>query len=199
MLDWLKLLLAEDLEPEDLRPRRGQRVVRSCTARFLKNEQDVALFERLAFSGAAPAIGLCRVRRVHTPVQFCGARGRKTLRPSRNDAIFVTLDACNDMRFSQGTRPWQTALAGSTLGGRDRNRGPLEAADRSDWDRLWADYLAFYGTRRSPDIFGTTLRGAISTWARADMLAWVAVAEGACEALPMLIVHAHGWQVGARP
>jgi MoxR-like ATPase len=48
VLDWLRLLLAEDLAPEDLR-----RDVRSALPRLhgalLKNEQDVQLFERLAF------------------------------------------------------------------------------------------------------------------------------------------------------
>jgi MoxR-like ATPase len=48
VLDWLKLLLAEDLTPEDLR-----RDVRTNLPRLhgalLKNEQDIQLFERLAF------------------------------------------------------------------------------------------------------------------------------------------------------
>jgi MoxR-like ATPase len=48
VLDWLRLLLAEDLAPEDLR-----RDVKSALPRLhgalLKNEQDVQLFERLAF------------------------------------------------------------------------------------------------------------------------------------------------------
>jgi MoxR-like ATPase len=48
VLDWLRLLLAEDLGPEDL-----QRDAKSALPRLygalLKNEQDVQLFERLAF------------------------------------------------------------------------------------------------------------------------------------------------------
>ncbi len=48
VLDWLRLLLAEDLAPEDLR-----KDVKSALPRLhgalLKNEQDVQLFERLAF------------------------------------------------------------------------------------------------------------------------------------------------------
>ncbi|MDM7930847.1 MoxR family ATPase [Tabrizicola sp.] len=48
VLDWLRLLLAEDLAPEDLR-----KEVRTALPRLhgalLKNEQDVQLFERLAF------------------------------------------------------------------------------------------------------------------------------------------------------
>ena len=48
VLDWLKLLLAEDLEPEDLR-REGASALPRLHGALLKNEQDVHLFERLAF------------------------------------------------------------------------------------------------------------------------------------------------------
>jgi MoxR-like ATPase len=49
VLDWLKLLLAEDLSPEDLRRDPTQALPRLHGA-LLKNEQDVHLFERLAFA-----------------------------------------------------------------------------------------------------------------------------------------------------
>lgn len=48
VLDWLKLLLAEDLGPEDLR-RDGKSALPKMHGALLKNEQDVHLFERLAF------------------------------------------------------------------------------------------------------------------------------------------------------
>ncbi len=48
VLDWLKLLLAEDLSPEDLR-RDGKARLPRLHGALLKNEQDVHLFERLAF------------------------------------------------------------------------------------------------------------------------------------------------------
>jgi MoxR-like ATPase len=48
VLDWLKLLLAEDLSPEDLR-RDGKSILPRLHGALLKNEQDVQLFERLAF------------------------------------------------------------------------------------------------------------------------------------------------------
>jgi len=48
VLDWLKLLLAEDLTPEDLR-KDGENALPKLHGALLKNEQDVALFERLAF------------------------------------------------------------------------------------------------------------------------------------------------------
>ncbi|WP_076529177.1 AAA family ATPase [Gemmobacter megaterium] len=48
VLDWLKLLLAEDLSPEDLK-REGTSLLPKLHGALLKNEQDVHLFERLAF------------------------------------------------------------------------------------------------------------------------------------------------------
>ncbi|AJE47644.1 AAA family ATPase [Celeribacter indicus] len=48
VLDWLKLILAEDLTPEDL-ARDGVNALPKLHGALLKNEQDVALFERLAF------------------------------------------------------------------------------------------------------------------------------------------------------
>ena len=48
VLDWLKLLLAEDLSPEDLK-RDGASALPKLHGALLKNEQDVHLFERLAF------------------------------------------------------------------------------------------------------------------------------------------------------
>ena len=48
VLDWLKLLLAEDLAPDDLK-RDGKSALPKLHGALLKNEQDVHLFERLAF------------------------------------------------------------------------------------------------------------------------------------------------------
>jgi MoxR-like ATPase len=48
VLDWLKLLLAEDLTAEDLK-RDGRSLLPRLHGALLKNEQDVHLFERLAF------------------------------------------------------------------------------------------------------------------------------------------------------
>ena len=52
VLDWLKLLLAEDLAPEDLK-REGASLLPKLHGALLKNEQDVHLFERLAFMARA--------------------------------------------------------------------------------------------------------------------------------------------------
>ena len=49
LLDWLKLLMAEDLSPEVLRAKDAKTAVPPLHGALLKNEQDVHLFERLAF------------------------------------------------------------------------------------------------------------------------------------------------------
>jgi MoxR-like ATPase len=49
LLDWLKLLMVEDLPPEILRSNEKQIVIPPLYGALLKNEQDVHLFERLAF------------------------------------------------------------------------------------------------------------------------------------------------------
>ncbi|MBZ0128194.1 MAG: MoxR family ATPase [Rhodobacteraceae bacterium] len=48
VLDWLKLLLVEDLDPADLK-RSGKDALPKLHGALLKNEQDVHMFERLAF------------------------------------------------------------------------------------------------------------------------------------------------------
>ncbi|GGG39742.1 ATPase AAA [Caldovatus sediminis] len=49
LLDWLKLLMVEDLPPEALRAKEGKLIIPPLYGALLKNEQDVHLFERLAF------------------------------------------------------------------------------------------------------------------------------------------------------
>ncbi|MEQ8748206.1 MAG: ATP-binding protein, partial [Amphiplicatus sp.] len=49
LLDWLKLLLSEELPEEILRERDPRKAIPPLHGALLKNEQDVHLFERLAF------------------------------------------------------------------------------------------------------------------------------------------------------
>ena len=49
LIDWLKLLVAEDIPPEVLRSKDKKTVVPPLAGALLKNEQDVHLFERLVF------------------------------------------------------------------------------------------------------------------------------------------------------
>lgn len=58
LLDWLKLLLVDDVDPETLREKSPNKLIPPLHGALLKNEQDVHLFERLAFlhrrEGARP-------------------------------------------------------------------------------------------------------------------------------------------------
>ncbi len=49
LLDWLKLLLAEDIPPEALKSSDNKAIIPPLHGALLKNEQDVHLFERLIF------------------------------------------------------------------------------------------------------------------------------------------------------
>jgi len=49
LLDWLKLLMAEDIDPSVLRDTASKKSLPPLYGALLKNEQDVHLFERIAF------------------------------------------------------------------------------------------------------------------------------------------------------
>ncbi len=49
LLDWLKLLMVEDIDPETLKITDNAKLIPPLHGALLKNEQDVHLFERLAF------------------------------------------------------------------------------------------------------------------------------------------------------
>jgi MoxR-like ATPase len=49
LLDWIKLLVAEDIPPEALRSKDQKVFVPPLHGALLKNEQDVHLFEKLVF------------------------------------------------------------------------------------------------------------------------------------------------------
>jgi MoxR-like ATPase len=49
LLDWLKLLMAEDIAPETLHSQDQHKIIPPLHGALLKNEQDVHLFERLVF------------------------------------------------------------------------------------------------------------------------------------------------------
>ena len=49
LLDWLKLLLNEDIDPATLREKDNRKLIPPLAGALLKNEQDVHMFERIAF------------------------------------------------------------------------------------------------------------------------------------------------------
>ena len=55
LLDWLKLLLAEDIPTEVLREKNAHKLIPPLYGALLKNEQDVQLFEKIAFMAARRA------------------------------------------------------------------------------------------------------------------------------------------------
>jgi MoxR-like ATPase len=57
LLDWLKLLLTDDIDPETLKQRDPSKLIPPMAGALLKNEADVMLFERLAFLARREARG----------------------------------------------------------------------------------------------------------------------------------------------
>jgi MoxR-like ATPase len=57
LLDWLKLLLTDDIDPETLKQRDPSKLIPPLAGALLKNEADVMLFERLAFLARREARG----------------------------------------------------------------------------------------------------------------------------------------------
>ncbi|MGC2631964.1 MAG: ATP-binding protein, partial [Rhodomicrobium sp.] len=49
LLDWIKLLLSEDIDADALKERDPRKLIPPLAGALIKNEQDVSLFERLAF------------------------------------------------------------------------------------------------------------------------------------------------------
>ncbi|MCU7554033.1 MoxR family ATPase [Alteromonas sp. ASW11-19] len=49
LIDWLKLLVAEDIPPEALHSKDGKKTIPPLHGALLKNEQDIHLFEKLVF------------------------------------------------------------------------------------------------------------------------------------------------------
>jgi MoxR-like ATPase len=49
LLDWIKLLVAEDIPPEALKAGDTNKLIPPLYGALIKNEQDVHLFERLVF------------------------------------------------------------------------------------------------------------------------------------------------------
>ena len=75
LLDWLKLLLAEDMPPEALRTDDPRKSLPPLYGALLKNEQDVHLFEQLMFLQRRQSEPLlrrrCRVRPGSRPTDGC--------------------------------------------------------------------------------------------------------------------------------
>ena len=100
LLDWLKLLMVEDIGPEILRERDPKKLIPPLHGALLKNEQDVHLFERLAFmarrEGDSPQLWLIKIGSTRLCVLRCRiacdsarARARRTI---AGNFLFDALD-----------------------------------------------------------------------------------------------------------
>ena len=103
VLDWLKLLLAEDLSPEDLR-RDGAGALPKLHGALLKNEQDVHLFERWPSWRGGRGARSCRFARwknrsraMGCAVERLSAFYETTLPRATYDATFAALLSEKDM------------------------------------------------------------------------------------------------------
>lgn len=71
---------------------------------------------------------------------------------------------------------------------------PLRAEDESVWRKLWSEYLVFYESGVTEEVFATTFQRLIDP-ARTQQNALVAEQEDEVIGLVHYIYHAHNWKV----
>ncbi|WP_244328137.1 MULTISPECIES: GNAT family N-acetyltransferase [Alphaproteobacteria] len=71
---------------------------------------------------------------------------------------------------------------------------PLKAADRPEWSVLWRDYLAFYETEVSDEIYETTFERLLGDDPH-DFSCFVAEVDGRLVGLTHFLFHRHAWKV----
>ena len=71
---------------------------------------------------------------------------------------------------------------------------PIERADEREWRRLWADYLAFYGTQVEEQIYRTAFERLLGD-ARYDPHGLIAERDGRPVGLVHYLFHRHVWRV----
>ena len=67
---------------------------------------------------------------------------------------------------------------------------PLQASDKSDWHQLWQDYLAFYDSAVTEDVYHTTFERLLSPQ-HPKQNAFIAFAESHMVGLVHYIYHPH--------
>jgi len=74
---------------------------------------------------------------------------------------------------------------------------PIDATDQQGWRQLWQQYLAFYGTKVSEDVYASTFERLLAGNA-GDLrefrgaLAWQ---NGKCVGLVHYLFHRHNWKI----
>ena len=71
---------------------------------------------------------------------------------------------------------------------------PLRSADRPAWQRLWTDYLTFYESSVSPEVYDTTFARLLGEDPQ-DFDCLVAEADGELVGLTHFLFHRHNWSV----
>ncbi|SMX34479.1 GNAT family N-acetyltransferase [Actibacterium lipolyticum] len=71
---------------------------------------------------------------------------------------------------------------------------PLTSADEQDWRRLWGDYLAFYETSLSEEVYQSSFARLLGDDPQ-DFHGLLAVKDGRAVGLVHYLFHRHGWKV----
>jgi GNAT superfamily N-acetyltransferase len=71
---------------------------------------------------------------------------------------------------------------------------PLRSTDESDWRHLWSDYLAFYETAVSEEVYGSTFTRLLGPDPQ-DFNCLIAEVEGRPVGLAHYLFHRHGWKI----
>lgn len=69
---------------------------------------------------------------------------------------------------------------------------PVTAGDRTDWERLWTDYLAFYQTELPPEQFDLQFSRILAP--EGTIRGLLAERDGEIAGVVHFLFHAHGWQ-----
>ena len=71
---------------------------------------------------------------------------------------------------------------------------PLKDSDKSEWHRLWRDYLAFYETTLPPEIYETYFARLLGDDPQ-DYHGLIATVDDAPVGLTHYVFHRHGWKI----
>ena len=71
---------------------------------------------------------------------------------------------------------------------------PLEERDEAEWRRLWTDYLAFYETSVTEEVYASTFARLLGDDPR-DFSALIAEVDGRAVGLTHYLFHRHAWKI----
>ena len=153
LLDWIKLLVAEDIAPEALRSSDAKKVIPVLHGALLKNEQDVHLFEQLVFMHRRGALRVAatvlvrfffELRRAGIPVsisEFLMLLAALTCARGPGLGAGLLLPCARLSHQGRASlRPLRLCLRGSVRGARRSSSG-------SCWRKVPAEWLRALGAR----------------------------------------------------